>query len=140
MCLKLVGRIHGLIRLLLVDDEKDNLLLFKDILNDVGFVVDAYYDHVQALLEYKPNDYDLLILDYLMPQLNGIELFKKIKEMDRSPKVMLLTASHEQLETENFGQSEFKVVRKPVKITDFLQEINAIFANDKSQQIINTTA
>ena len=75
-----------------------------------------------------------------MPQLNGLELFKKMKEINRSSKLMLLTASHEQLETENFGQSEFKVVRKPVKITDFLQEINAIFANDKSQQIINTTA
>ena len=54
---------------------------------------------------------------------------------------MLLTASHEQLETENGGQLEFKIVRKPVKITDFLQEINAILdKNDKSQQIVNTTA
>ena len=69
-------------RLLLVDDEKDNLLLFKDILNDVGFVVDAYYDPVQALLAFEPKYYDLLIFDYLMPKLNGIELFKKMKEID----------------------------------------------------------
>ena len=74
-----------------------------------------------------------------MPQLNGLELFKKMKEINRSSKLMLLTASHEQLET-NSGQLEFKVVRKPVKITDFLQEINAILTtDDKSQQIVNTT-
>lgn len=75
-----------------------------------------------------------------MPQLNGIELFKKMKEIDRSPKLVLLTASHEQLAIENIGQLEFKIVRKPVRITDFLQEINAILAIDeKSQQIVNTT-
>ena len=52
-------------------------MLFKDILNDFGFVVDTYYDPVLALLAFKPDYYDLLILDYLMPQLNGIELLKK---------------------------------------------------------------
>ena len=115
-------------------------MLFKDILNDFGFVVDTYYDPVQALIAFKPNYYNLLILDYLMPHLNGIELFKKIKEIDRFPKLMLLTASHEQLDTENIGQLEFKIVRKPVTITDFLQEINKILTtDDKSQQIVNTT-
>ena len=77
-----------------------------------------------------------------MPLLNGIELFKKIEEIDQSPKLMLLTASHEQFEIENIGQLEFKIVRKPVTITDFLQEINAMLAtttDDKSQQIVNRT-
>jgi len=130
-----------LTRLLLVDDEKDNLLLFKEILTDFGFVVDVYHDPIQALLVFEPDYYDLLILDYVMPQLNGMELFKKMKEIDHSSKVMLLTPSHEQLDNENIGQSEFKVFRKPVKITDFLQEINAILAtDDKSRQIVNTTA
>ena len=58
-------------------------MLFKDILNDFGFVVDTYYDPVLALLAFKPDYYDLLILDYLMPQLNGIELFKKKNERNR---------------------------------------------------------
>ena len=115
-------------------------MLFKDILNDLGFVVDTYYDPVQALLAFKPNYYDLLILDYLMPQLNGIELFKKMKEIDRSPKLMLLTASHEQLEIENIGQFKFKIVRKPVTITKFLHEINSILKTaEESQHMINTT-
>ena len=115
-------------------------MLFKDILSDFGFVVDTYHDPVQALLTFQPNRYDLLILDYLMPQLNGIELFKKMKEIDRSPKLMLLTACHEQLEIENIGHLEYKIVRKPVTITDFLQEINTMLATeDKSQQIVNTT-
>ena len=73
-------RLRCLTRLLLVDDEKDNLTLFKDILTGCGFVVDTYYDPVQALLAFKPDYYDLLILDYLMPQLNGIELFKRLRE------------------------------------------------------------
>ncbi len=59
-------------KLLLVDDEQDNLLLFKDVLNEVGFIVDAYYDPVQALLSFKLDYYDLLILDYIMPRINGL--------------------------------------------------------------------
>ena len=112
----------------------------KDILTGCGFVVDTYYDPVQALLAFKPNYYDLLILDYLMPQLNGIELFKRLRETDRYPKLMLLTASHEQLEIENIGQLEFKIVRKPVTITKFLQEINSILNTaEESQHMVHTT-
>jgi CheY-like chemotaxis protein len=129
-------------RLLLVDDDEDNLVLFKDILNDFGFMVDAFHDPVEALLKFKPNYYDLLILDYLMPQLNGLELFKKIREIDESPKLMLITASHKQPETNDTEeQLQIKVVRKPVTITKFLREIRTILATDeKSHYMVNTTS
>jgi len=70
-----------------------------------------------------------------MPQLNGLELFKKMKEINRSSKLMLLTASHEQLETSKSGQLEFKIDRKPVTITSSLQAINSILAPDEKSQI-----
>jgi two-component system response regulator Irr len=127
-----------LTRLLLVDDDEDNLTLFKEILNDCGFVVDAYSDPVQALLEFKANHYDLLILDYFMP-LDGLELFRRMRKIDPSPRLMLLTASEERLRANTTEeQLQFKLVRKPVTITKFIQEINAILAvNEKSQCMFN---
>jgi two-component system, OmpR family, response regulator Irr len=127
-----------LTRLLLVDDDEDNLALFNDVLINCGFVVDAYSDPVRALLEFKANHYDLLILDYFMP-LDGLELFRRVRKIDKSPKLILLTASQEQLSTNDIEEHlQFKVVRKPVTITKFIQEISASLAgNKKSQYMFN---
>lgn len=104
-------------RLLIVDDDEDNLNLFTAILENIQFSVKPYSDPVDALLEFKPNYFDLVIIDYLMPTLNGNELCKKIKEIDRSAKIMVLTASHERIE--NLDELDLKVVRKPVSIKKF---------------------
>ena len=89
--------INPLTRILLVDDDKDHLKLFKMILEREGYSVDAYTDPVTALLNFKPNYYDLAMLDYLMPHLNGLELYRRIREVDSRMKGFIITATHEQL-------------------------------------------
>lgn len=78
-------------------------------------------------MEFKPGYFDLLILDYRMSPLNGIELFGKMKELHRSAKPMLLTASHEQRRIDNIKQLQqhldFNMVRRPATIARLLQEI-----------------
>ena len=73
---------ENLPRILLVDDDKDHLRLFTMILEDGGYSVDAYTDPVEALLKFRPNYYDIAVLDYLMPDLNGLELYRRIREID----------------------------------------------------------
>jgi CheY-like chemotaxis protein len=123
---------------LLVDDDEDNLALFNEVLNNLGFVVDAYSDPVRALREFKANSYDLLVLDYFMP-LDGLELFRRMRKIDPSPKLMLLTASQERLRTNDIEeQLQFKIIIKPVTISKFVQEISQILAlNEKSQYIFS---
>ena len=119
--------------MLLVDDDEDNLELFNEVLNNLGFVVDAYSDPVRALWEFKANRYDLLVLDYFMA-LDGLELFRRMRKIDPSPKLMLLTASQERLRTNDIEeQLQFKIIIKPVTISKFVQEISQIFElNEKS--------
>jgi DNA-binding response OmpR family regulator len=69
-------------KILVVDDEPDLTILCEMILEDEGFSVDAFTDSLLALESFKPNFYDLLILDIKMPGLDGFELYKKIKELD----------------------------------------------------------
>ena len=73
-------------RILVVDDDNDNLDLFTIVLEHAGFKVNSYSDPVKALEEFRPNNYDLLILDYLMPSFNGLELYKRMKQIDESIK------------------------------------------------------
>jgi CheY-like chemotaxis protein len=80
-------------RILAVDDEDDVIYIVKRILEEVGlFQVDAFADPTVALSYFRPNRYDLVILDIRMPYINGLELYKKIKAIDEKVKVCFLSA------------------------------------------------
>src|SRR5256885_11601356 len=80
-------------RILIVDDEDDINLLFKMVLEDNGFKVDTFNDPLVALQNFTAGAYDLVLLDMLMPNMNGFELYQKIREIDNKAKICLLTAS-----------------------------------------------
>ena len=114
-------------RILLVDDDEDHLMLFTMILEKQGFVLDAYSDPIVALSQFKPNYYDLAVIDYLMPNLNGPELYKRLRDIDSSIKALLLTASHEELnEHENPRQDHLNFAGKPIAAEKLLEEIDSI--------------
>jgi CheY-like chemotaxis protein len=69
-------------RILLVDDEHDNNSIFTIGLQDAGFEVDAYNDPELALSSFKPDYYDLLVLDIRMPKMNGYELYENIMKIE----------------------------------------------------------
>ena len=72
-------------RLLLVDDEPD-AISHKRGFEANGFEVDAFQDPSLALSNFKPGIYGLLLLDVKMPQINGFELYEKIKKTDSEVK------------------------------------------------------
>ena len=61
-------------KILVVDDEDDLTLLFRLALEYHRFEVDTFNDPQEALLNYKPDNYDLVILDIKMPKMDGFEL------------------------------------------------------------------
>jgi CheY-like chemotaxis protein len=112
-----------LTRILVVDDDKDTSYLFQLILEDLGFAVHTYTDPVMALSEFKPQYYSLAILDYRMLALNGLELYDRIRRIDRTVVVILLTASHEQLSVPENKHGMFKIVKKPVSAAKLIEEV-----------------
>jgi DNA-binding response OmpR family regulator len=80
-------------RILIVDDEDDVNLLFKMVLEDNGFKVDTFNDPLAALRNFTAGSYDLLLLDMVMPNMNGFELYQKMRMLDDKAKICLLTAS-----------------------------------------------
>jgi CheY-like chemotaxis protein len=80
-------------KILVIDDEPDVTYTIKNILEDNGFaVVDTFTDSLLALDNYKANFYDLVVLDILMPKMDGFELYIKIREKDPKVKICFLTA------------------------------------------------
>ena len=116
-------------RILLVDDDKDHLKVFTMILENEGYFVDAYDDPYSALSKFRPNYYDLALLDYLMPDLNGLELCRRIKENDSRMKCCIITATHELFTDDEDNpqkQEGLKVIRKPIGIEKLLMKIKSI--------------
>ena len=114
-------------RVMIVDDEQDITAIFKIGLERHEFVVTTYNDSVQALSDFRPGKYDLLILDIRMPGLNGFELYQKIRDMDSNVKVCFLTAFEEY--RANFAKSfpfldEVKCyLKKPITIQDMVRRL-----------------
>jgi DNA-binding response OmpR family regulator len=82
-------------RILLVDDESDITASLNMALVDYGFEVDSYNDPLAALSNFKPNYYDLVILDVKMPEMNGLELYRELEKIHRQIKVCFITAAGE---------------------------------------------
>jgi DNA-binding response OmpR family regulator len=82
------------IRILLVDDEIDITLTLKIALEQSGFFqVEAFYESVLALSRFKAGVYDLAILDIKMPEMDGFELYRKLRKIDNKLKICFLTAA-----------------------------------------------
>jgi DNA-binding response OmpR family regulator len=97
------------------------------ILENRGYSLDTFSDPAAALLKFKPNYYDLLLLDYRMPKLNGLDLYAQITEIDPTAKALLLTANHEQFtEGEQLeGKDYLRVITKPISNEKLLAEIDS---------------
>ncbi len=118
-------------KILLVDDEPDIIYSIKRLLEDNGFAVDTYTDPTLALSNFKPGLYDLLLLDIKMPEMSGLDLYQKMKEIDSNVKICFLTASelfYEEYRRLDAYPSLDKAyfVQKPFRSEELIRKINEI--------------
>jgi DNA-binding response OmpR family regulator len=84
----------GIKRIIMVDDEPDVNITIKTVLEDTGlFLVDAFNNAESALSMFRPNFYDLALLDIRMPEMNGFQLCRKLREIDKKIRICFLTAT-----------------------------------------------
>jgi DNA-binding response OmpR family regulator len=117
-------------KILAVDDEPDLTKLCSLALEYHGFKVDTFNDPQEALSNYRPGYYDLVILDIKMPKMDGFELYDEIKKKDHKAKVCFLTSS--ELYYEEFRKKEYCAldrdlfIRKPIDNEELLREVSKI--------------
>ena len=82
-------------KILLAEDEKDLSRALTAVLSHSGYTVDTAFDGVEALEFLAKNDYDAIIMDIMMPRMDGIEALQHIREKGDFTPVLLLTAKSE---------------------------------------------
>ena len=79
-------------RILVVEDEKHLNRIISEAVEDEGYSVDSCYNGVEALEYLACADYDVIILDIMMPKMDGLELVRRLRSEGNSTPVLFLTA------------------------------------------------
>ena len=121
-----------LARLLVVDDDSDIAQVLKMGLLKNGFLVNAFTNPEEALQSFKSNaeSYCLVLSDVRMPKLSGIQLSKKVKEINPNVKVVLVTA-FEIMDKVSLLLHVDGFIQKPVGIKELTDKVLNVLRDDK---------
>jgi CheY-like chemotaxis protein len=123
-------------RILIVDDNPDIACTFKKAFeeadrisgNKISFHVNAYTDPLVALSEFKPDFYDLLLIDIGMPKMNGFDFCVKVFELDLNPKVCFIVSApinQEALRDQYPSLSIDCFIETPVTVDNLVRKVEA---------------
>jgi DNA-binding response OmpR family regulator len=118
-------------KILIIDDEPDVVLTLRMALEQNGFRTDSCSDPTLAYKNFRAGVYDLVLLDIKMPNVDGFQLYQKIKRTDGRVKICFLTASEfydEEIRKEQGfdGFDEELFLRKPVEIACLIDTIRPL--------------
>lgn len=118
-------------KVLLVDDEAPIRKLFRELLETMGCVVDAVADGVAAIERFAPTRYDLVVTDFLMPGINGLELAQRLRSADPALPILMVTGSGIDIEAQARALGIFSIA-KPVTIDAFSRAVSEALASAKA--------
>jgi DNA-binding response OmpR family regulator len=123
-------------RILIVDDDPDITFTFKKAFeeanriggNKTSFHVTTYNDPLLALSEFKPDIYDLMLVDINMPEMNGFDFSAKVFEVDINPRVCFMSSgliNQEALKEQYLSLSFGCFIKKPITMESLVRKVKA---------------
>ena len=122
-------------RVLIVEDEKKVSNFLRQALEEERYAVDQAFDGEDGLSLAEAYDYDLLILDLMLPRRDGINLLEEIRRRGRRTPVLVLTAKDsvaDKVKSFNAGGDDY--LTKPFSIEEFLARVRALLRRGRSGQ------
>jgi DNA-binding response OmpR family regulator len=113
-------------RILIADDEERMRKLASDFLKRESFIVDEAVDGQEAMTKFSKTDYDLVILDVMMPKLDGWQVCKEIRSQSSVPIMMLTAKEQEADEIYGFELGADEYVTKPFSPMIFVKRVKAL--------------
>ena len=117
-------------KILIVEDEKQMSMFIEMELKHEGYEVDAEYDGREAVAKVMNNEYDLILLDIMIPSLNGIEVCRRIRQSSDVPIIMLTAKSDisDKVLGLDIGANDY--LTKPFAIEELLARIR-VYTREK---------
>ncbi len=113
------------ISLLIADDNPAMLTTLRDILEEEGVHVMTAASGMEAIAICRKNRFDVILLDVRMPDINGVETYRRIKEISEGTRVIMMSAfSVEELKREALKEGAIAFLQKPVDVEKLLKIVN----------------
>ncbi len=122
---------------LIVEDDRVNQLVLSSMLKKKGYMIDFACNGQEALEVYSQKNYDLILMDILMPIMDGIEAAKRIREMEKDRKhtlIVAITAHALTGDRERFlklGMDEY--IAKPIKMEELFYKLDKLMFRTNNQ-------
>ncbi|RAR73916.1 response regulator transcription factor [Flavobacterium aciduliphilum] len=124
-------------RILIIEDELGILNFLTQGLQEEGFVVDHATEGAKGLEKATTKSFDLILLDWMLPQISGLEICTKIRETNKTIPIIFLTAKdtiQETIEGLKAGANDY--IKKPFSFDELLERIKVHFRAEKSSDIL----
>jgi heavy metal response regulator len=121
-----------MMKILLVEDDKGIARFLKKGLSENGFLVDWVSDGEEGLRSVFQNSYDLIILDILLPKMDGLEMLKELRKRANQTPVVFLTAKDSESDIVhglNLGADDY--LTKPFSFNELLARVHALLRRGK---------
>jgi DNA-binding NtrC family response regulator len=121
--------VEGKRKVLIVDDDRDIVSIVSTILAGRGWDISAAYSGSEALEAVTASKPDIILLDIMMPEMNGIEVLKKIRKIDSDARIIMITAFGDvesYLDSMELGAYEY--INKPFETDELLEMIDRVAA------------
>jgi DNA-binding NtrC family response regulator len=118
-------------KILFVDDDLDTTWLSKRVLERNGFEVQTFESPMSAFENFKPGSYDLLLTDIKMREMDGFELYDKLRKIDNNINVCFLTAAQEYYNKYKQKYDRLQkdcFITKPITLSSLVKTINSILS------------
>lgn len=129
-------------RVLSIDDNQTNLLIVESYAKMLQLNIESFLDPQEALNKIETQEYDLVIVDYMMPDINGLEFIKTFRETNKETPIIMLTAVGDdmklQIDALELGANDF--LSKPINAPAFKARIINMLKLRKSQLLIKDKA
>jgi len=120
------------IRVLLAEDELALAHIVRESLEERGFSVKLCADGEQAYEQYQKGPHDILVLDVMMPKIDGFELAKRIREKDKVTPIIFLTARSQVKDViTGFEMGANDYLKKPFSVEELIIRIRVLLSNNR---------
>ena len=119
-------------KILLVEDDKKISELVRDSLQEEGYVVEQSFDGEDGYFKTIENQPDLVILDIMMPKMNGYKVCAKVREVGITSPILMLTAKSGEYDVEeglDTGANDY--LKKPFSMVELLARVRKLLKNDE---------
>lgn len=124
------------LKILIIEDQKELADALAQMLYNEGFITNAVYDGEAGLYEALTDTYDMIVLDVMLPKMNGFDILKAVRKNNIDSAVLMLTAlSQDEDKVKGFDSGADDYLTKPFSKTEFTARVRALARRSRNAYV-----